>query len=341
MLERKKVDLGSYVFEVIEYDPTENPRGVVTSDEWNTILGLLKSSSNYTSKTLQEVFTDLYTAHELSSTEPGASGASLIGLEPIAGLTSTLDLKGNVNEALKELVLQIKDIALGAIPPNSIGSNQLESDLNFTGDTLTFNDIPILTEDYIAQSINSDSTDKTLASSKAIYNSLTLKQNNIEIGEEAPNENTEGNVYIQLENESIESYTKEEIDLLLSTKQTELTAGSNIKIENNVISATTPPSLNYASFVITTHNWGFNVHGGNWGGGSKTYEKSGYKCIAIAGYRRDGTNDEHYTASEHGAQITSNPNGKVTVQFTIKGTSDMPYIHGASGTIQLLWVKIS
>ena len=35
-----KVDLKSYIFELIDYDPTENPRGVVTADEWNTILSL-------------------------------------------------------------------------------------------------------------------------------------------------------------------------------------------------------------------------------------------------------------------------------------------------------------
>ena len=40
------VDLTSYIFKLIEYDPTENPRGIVTADEWNTIMNLLKAASN-------------------------------------------------------------------------------------------------------------------------------------------------------------------------------------------------------------------------------------------------------------------------------------------------------
>lgn len=335
-----KVDLKSYIFELIDYDPTENPRGVVTSDEWNTILSLLKSASNYTSKSLQEIVSDLYTASELSSTEPGKSGASLIGLEPIAGLTSTTDLQGNVNNALKELVEQIRNIVLGEVPPSSINSEKLASDLNFTGDTLTFNGVQLLTEDVITQEINESSSDKTLASTKSIYDSLLLKQDDIQVGTAAPDENTSGDIYIQLENDVLKSYTKEETDILLAAKQPNLIAGSNIKISGNTISATVPTSLNSGHFLITNHTWGFNVHGGNWGGGTATYYQSGYRCIAIAGYRRDGTNGEHYTASEHGATIKSNPNGSATIQYTIKGTSDQPYIHGASGSIQLLWVKI-
>lgn len=345
MLERKKVDLGSYVFEVIEYDPTENPRGVVTSDEWNTILGLLKSSSNYTSKTLQEVFTDLYTAHELSSTEPGASGASLIGLEPIAGLTSTLDLKGNVNEALKELVLQIKDIALGAVPPNSIGPEQLESDLDFTGNILTFNGVPVLTEDYITQSIGSDSTDKTLASSKAIYNSLTLKQDNIEVGEEAPDENTKGDIYIQLEDESIESYTKEETDLLLSTKQTTLKAGTGININGDTISVGDLSKLTSDLFVVT-HTGALYTNNGH--GGSKdfqqTFTKAGYYPLGVVGYTSNAVNEYNNTSMGPGLRdiyLSNRTNGSCVLRAKTHAANNQDWTYHVDFSAYILWVKVS
>lgn len=337
--ERFPVDLDSYIFELIEYDPTEDPRGIVTAEEWNTILNLLKSSTNYTSKSLQEIVQDLYTATELSSTTPGESGAALIGVEPIAGLTSTLALEGNVSEALKEIVQQMQNIALGEIPAGSLTAEKFAPNLNFTGDKLTFNDFQILTQNDIVQELDENSSDKKVLSALASYNFLNEKQDNILVGTAAPNENTKGNIYIQLDNDIKEYYTKEEADELLRAKQPNLTAGTNITITNNVISAKETPAVHYNSFVVTTHTWGCNVHGGNWGGQTIEQWKSGYQCIAVAGFRRDGTNGEHYTASEHGIQLENNSNGYARVRITIKGTSNEPYIHGASGTYQLLWVK--
>jgi hypothetical protein len=337
--ERFPVDLDSYIFELIEYDPTEDPRGIVTAEEWNTILNLLKSSTNYTSKSLQEIVQDLYTATELSNTTPGESGAALIGVEPIAGLPSTLALEGNVSEALKEIVQQMQNIALGEIPAGSLTAEKFAPNLNFTGDKLTFNDFQILTQNDIVQELDENSSDKKVLSALASYNFLNEKQDNILVGTAAPNENTKGNIYIQLDNDIKEYYTKEEADELLKAKQPMLTAGSNITITNNVISAKVPASINHNSFVVTTHTWGCNVHGGNWGGQTIDQSKAGYQCIAIAGFRRDGTNNQHYTASEHGIQLINNSNGFARVQITIKGTSNEPFIHGASGTYQLLWVK--
>lgn len=343
--ERIPVDLDSYIFELIEYDPTENPRGIVTAEEWNTILSLLKSSTNYTSKSLQEIVQDLYTATELSSTEPGNSGAALIGVEPTAGLESTFETDedgnfiGNVGEVIKELVQQIKNIVLGEIPAGSLNSDMFAPNLNFTGESLTFNGLSILNESDIVQEINENSSESKIPSAKATYLELLEKQDVIEVGTNAPTATTKGNIYVQLENDIKEYYTKEEADALLKTKQPNLTAGSHITISNNVISADVPAAVHYNSFEVTTHSWGFTVHGGNWEYKDYSFDKAGYQCIGVVGFRRDGTNNEYYTASEHGAQLISNSNGKSTVRIQIKGTSNEPYIHGASGYYQLLWVK--
>ena len=211
-----KVDLKSYIFEMIDYDPTENPRGIVTADEWNTILNLLKSASNYTSKSLQEIISDLFTASELNSTEPGSPGSSLIGVDPIPGLNSTLDLKGNVNKALKEIVTQLQNIVLGEIPPNSITSDRLVSDLNFRGNDVTFNDMHLLNANDIVQVLNADSTAQTVPSAKATYDALSLKQDDIQVGTSAPTSATTGDVYLQLEPNSIDTYTTDEVDALIS-----------------------------------------------------------------------------------------------------------------------------
>ena len=120
------VDLDSYIFPIIEYDPTEKPRGIVTYDEWNTILNLLKQAVNYNSRSMQEIVGDLYTASELSSTELGNDGARLIGVDVIPGVTGT-----NVNAALRNLKEQLDGVTIGAIPDNSIGSEKLMENLNF------------------------------------------------------------------------------------------------------------------------------------------------------------------------------------------------------------------
>lgn len=258
-----KVDLTSYIFEMIEYDPTENPRGVVTADEWNTILNLLKSASNYTSKSLQEIVSDLYTASELSSTEPGNSGSNLIGVDPIPGLNSTLDLEGNVNKALKELVTQIQNVVLGEIPPNSVTSDKLVADLNFRGNDVTFNDVHLLNANDIVQTIDSQSSTSKVASAKAIYDSLVLKQDDIKVGTSAPTSSTSGDIYIQLEPNSIDTYTKDEVDTLLkslnisgiksdinSIKSVNNTQNTNITNLNNKIN--TVQTVSYG--VPTMHN---------------------------------------------------------------------------------------
>lgn len=342
--ERFPVDLDSYIFELIEYDPTEDPRGIVTAEEWNTILNLLKSSTNYTSRSLQEIVQDLYTATELSSTNPGESGAALIGVEPIAGLPSTLALEGNVSEALKEIVQQMQNIALGEIPAGSLTAEKFAPNLNFIGDKLTFNDFQILTQNDIVQELNKDSSDKKVLSALASYNFLSEKQDNILVGTAAPNEDTKGNIYIQLDNDIKEYYTKEEADELLRAKQPMLTAGSNIAITNNVISANVPAAVHYNSFAITHHDWihGFNNANGQLNSSSTniTYYKSGYTCLGIVGYTHlNSYAGKDYPASLDGLAISGATNGYATVTVSIRATSPLQNSYGAKGTLQLLWVK--
>ena len=342
--ERFPVDLDSYIFELIEYDPTEDPRGIVTAEEWNTILNLLKSSTNYTSKSLQEIVQDLYTATELSSTTPGESGAALIGVEPIAGLTSTLALEGNVSEALKEIVQQMQNIALGEIPAGSLTAEKFAPNLNFTGDKLTFNDFQILTQNDIVQELDENSSDKKVLSALASYNFLNEKQDNILVGAAAPNENTKGNIYIQLDNDIKEYYTKEEADELLKAKQPMLTAGSNIAITNNVISANVPAAVHYNSFAITTHNWKYGFSRSKGGQaqstGSMVCSKPGYTCLGIVGHKHHNSRAGFdYPGSLSGLYVSGIANGSVTVYITVSITSDLSNCYGAEGTLQLLWVK--
>jgi hypothetical protein len=186
------VDLDSYIFKIIEYDPTENPRGVVTADEWNTIMNLLKEASNYSSKSLQEIISDLYTAHELSSTELGNDGSRLIGVDIIPGITGT-----NVNEVLRNLKEQLDGVILGSIPDGSITSEKLAPNLNFTGSTLTFNTYNILTENDITTSLDSSSTDVQVPSAKSVYDLINTKQDIITIGTTVPTTSTPGNIYLQ------------------------------------------------------------------------------------------------------------------------------------------------
>lgn len=334
-----KVDLKSYIFEHIDYDPTEKPRGVVTHDEWNTILSLLRSASNYTSKSLQEIVSDLYTAHELSSTEPGESGASLIGVEPIAGLSSTVDLNGNVSKALKELVAQLQNIVLGDIPPSSLTSDKFSTDLNFTGDKLTFNNVQILTEDYITQDINEESSELKLASAKSIFNTLLLKQDNIQIGEEAPTEDTEGNIYIQLENEAKQCYTKEETDVLLSAKQANLTAGSNITISNNIISANVP-KVTTTQMVITTGQVTASRDGSSSSSfsGSNVFYKAGYYPVYIGSTGFTG-NTAHYSGS--GTDYSNTRVGQIKIDLTVSPDNVQDKVKSGTLNVVIAWFKMS
>lgn len=185
------VDLNKYIFQVIEYDPTENPRGVITSDEWNTILNLLKSASNYTSKSLQEIVADLYTKSALAAKTVGADGSRLVGVDTIPGITGT-----TVNEVLRDLKSQLDAVSLGAIPDKSLTSDKFVDNLNFTGDRLTFNNVQLLTTDYILDSLIGSETDKA-PSVQSVNNALNTKQSVISIGEGEPDDNTPGNVYLQ------------------------------------------------------------------------------------------------------------------------------------------------
>lgn len=186
------VDLNSYIFPIIEYDPTENPRGIVTADEWNTIMNLLKASANYTGRSLQEVFTDLYTAHELSSTALGQDGSRLIGVDVIPGVTGR-----DVNAVLRDLKNQLDAVTLGSIPDGSITSEKLAPDLNFTGNTVTFNNVKILTENDITGDITENSTDDEIPGAATLFELLNTKQDKITTGTAEPDANTAGTIYLQ------------------------------------------------------------------------------------------------------------------------------------------------
>lgn len=203
------VDLDSYIFPIIEYDPTEKPRGVVTYDEWNTILNLLKQAVNYNSRSMQEIVGDLYTASELSSTELGADGSRLIGVDVIPGVVGE-----NVNEVLRNLKEQLDGAVIGAIPNNSIGSEKLMDNLNFRGDTLTWNDemlvriSDIINEfpegdfwDIVVQpsipGLNIPEYPMSIPTASLVYRSLKEKQDKISMGTADPNASTPGNIYFQ------------------------------------------------------------------------------------------------------------------------------------------------
>lgn len=186
------VDLTSYIFKIIDYDPTENPRGVVTADEWNTIMNLLKAASNYTSSSLQDIVADLYTASQLSSTELGNDGSRLIGVDVIPGVTGS-----NVNAVLRNLKEQLDGVILGSLPDGSVTSEKLAPNLNFTGTSLTFNNHNILTDEYIVSSLDANSTNSQIPGAKLVYDSLQGKQDKISMGTTAPTSSTPGNIYFQ------------------------------------------------------------------------------------------------------------------------------------------------
>jgi hypothetical protein len=350
--ERFPVDLDSYIFELIEYDPTEDPRGIVTAEEWNTILNLLKSSTNYTSKSLQEIVQDLYTATELSSTTPGESGAALIGVEPIAGLTSTLALEGNVSEALKEIVQQMQNIALGEIPAGSLTAEKFAPNLNFTGDKLTFNDFQILTQNDIVQELDENSSDKKVLSALASYNFLNEKQDNILVGTSAPNEDTKGNIYIQLDNDIKEYYTKEEADELLKAKQPNLTAGANITITNNVISAANVTKIPAADSVFQVTYTGPLTTGKEGNGHGKVVDKThtfylaGYLPIGIVGSYSRAINEYggHNTVMGPGVldmYLTNRNVGSCTLFAKTYAANNDQWTYHVDYGAYILWVKVN
>lgn len=204
------VDLDSYIFPIIEYDPTEKPRGVVTYDEWNTILNLLKQAVNYNSRSMQEIVSDLYTASELSSTELGNDGARLIGVDVIPGVTGT-----NVNAALRNLKEQLDGVTIGAIPDNSIGSEKLMENLNFRGTAVTWNGELLLTSEDIMEEFPASDliwdimggnviiggtqvpSAPPVPTARLVYDSLKEKQDKISMGTADPDANTPGNIYFQ------------------------------------------------------------------------------------------------------------------------------------------------
>lgn len=186
------VDLNSYIFKLIEYDPTENPRGIVTYDEWNTIMNLLKDAVNYAGRSLQEIVADLYTASQLSSTELGNDGSRLIGVDVIPGITGT-----NVNAVLRNLKEQLDSVVLGSIPDGSITSEKLAPDLNFTGSAVKLNNVNLLTRNDITNTIDARSTELQVPSAKAVYNKMITMQEQITYGTAAPTASTPGNIYLQ------------------------------------------------------------------------------------------------------------------------------------------------
>lgn len=185
------VDLNKYVFPVIEYDPTENPRGVVTADEWNTIMNLLKESTSYTNKALQEIITDLFTASQLKSKEAGKSGAKLIGLAAVQALGDKTD----VESALLYLKEQIKQSQVKPVD-ESIESNHLQADLDLKG-TPTIEGQKILTSQDITDTLNATSTNTQAAGAASVFNLVQTKQDTITIGTTEPTEETPGTVYLQ------------------------------------------------------------------------------------------------------------------------------------------------
>lgn len=185
------VNLNDYIFKIIEYDPTESPRGIITADEWNTIMNLLKEASNYTSKSLQEIISDLYTASQINSTELGNDGSRLIGVDVIPGVPGE-----NVNAVLRNLKEQLDAVVLGSLPDKSITSAKLADNLNFEGDSLTFNTKDILTEDIIASTLT-EADDNKLPTVYNVRTSIATKQDIISIGSTEPDENTPGNIYLQ------------------------------------------------------------------------------------------------------------------------------------------------
>lgn len=186
------VDLATYVFPLIDYDPTEKPRGIITADEWNTIMNLLREAANYTSGSLQEIVADLYTASQLSSTELGNDGSRLIGVDVIPGVTGD-----NVNAVLRNLKEQLDGVTLGSLPDGSVTSEKLAPNLNFTGTDLTFNNVDILTKDDITTALDANSTNEQIPGAKTIYDIMQQKQQVITIGTAAPTTSTPGNIYLQ------------------------------------------------------------------------------------------------------------------------------------------------
>lgn len=181
----------SHVFKIIDHDPTEQARGVVTAEEWNTILLLLKDQGNDSAKQLQDLFGDIYTQTQLASSSVGQDGARLIGIDPIPGITGT-----NVNEAFRSLKEQIDTTVLGSIPDAAITSAKLAANLNFTGTVLTFNSTNILTASDIKDNLITDSA-SFAASARQVKLLNDTKQDKIKVDITEPTLATSGTIYLQ------------------------------------------------------------------------------------------------------------------------------------------------
>lgn len=186
------INLDNYIFKIIEYDPTEKPRGIITADEWNTIMNLLREAVNYNSKSLQDLFGDIYTKSQLSSTKLGEDGARLIGFDG----STLFGGASNVNAALRFLKEELISITLGSVPDGSITSEKLADNINLRGNP-TVNGYKILTRNDIDTRIDSNSLDTRVPSSKCVYNITSNKQETITYGTNPPNASTPGNIYLQ------------------------------------------------------------------------------------------------------------------------------------------------
>lgn len=189
-----EVNLENYIFPVIDYDPTENPRGVITADEWNTITNLLKTSINYTNKALQDIFKDMYTASQLSSKTIGKDGARLISVN----YPNEEDLPGvsNVAEALLYLKGQIKESTISGLTDGIVESRHLSAGISLPADA-TINGKQFITADQFTTEVSEDSTAEQIVGADTLYELFKTKQDTIVYGTAEPDANTPGTIYFQ------------------------------------------------------------------------------------------------------------------------------------------------
>ncbi|MCQ2968533.1 MAG: hypothetical protein MJ191_00150 [Clostridium sp.] len=181
----------TYRFPKIAYDPTEKARGIVTADEWNQIMLLLRNGLNTISEYLNASYNDRVTLTDLGSTEAGNSGSKLVGIDPIPGLEGCT----NVNDALRTLRDQLDQVVLGQIPDGSITGDKLMNNINITKG-ITINGVNILTQGSITQNTTGTETNK-VPSVNAVKIALAAKQNKILSGTAAPSGGVDGDVYLQ------------------------------------------------------------------------------------------------------------------------------------------------
>ena len=187
-----EVNLENYIFPVIDYDPTENPRGVITADEWNTITNLLKTSINYTNKALQDIFKDMYTASQLSSKTIGKDGARLISVN----YPDDLPEVNNVGEALLYLKGQIKESIEDNLVDGIVESRHLHAGISLPADA-TINGKQFITADQFTTEVSEDSTAEQIVGADTIYELFKTKQDTIVYGTAEPDTNTPGTIYFQ------------------------------------------------------------------------------------------------------------------------------------------------